>query len=107
MPCRSVLGGGLVPGWGAGPGGSPIFQRGSPIFQGGGLRGDPFPTIFFGGEFFFDFCFLWGYTPLPTDQIPEYGQRSAGTHRTGMHSCEMYFFISSFLKSKDFLVINL
>ena len=23
----------------------------------------------------------------PRDQMPEYGQRSAGTHPTGMHSC--------------------
>ena len=53
-----------------------IWSGGSPIFRGGG--------------FFFDFCFLWGYTPPPRDQTPEYGQRSAGTHPTGMHSCIKY-----------------
>ena len=46
-------------------------------------------VIFLGGwGIFFDFCFLWGYTtPPPPDQTLEYGQRSAGTHPTGMHSC--------------------
>ena len=50
------------------------------FFRGEGLQ-------FFGGLqffFFFDFCFLWGYPP-PL----EYGQRSADTHPTGMHSCSM------------------
>ena len=27
------------------------------------------------------------YPPSPKQQTPEYGQRSAGTHPTGMHSC--------------------
>ena len=31
----------------------------------GGLRGDP-PISFFFLQFFFDFCFLWGYTPPGT-----------------------------------------
>ena len=103
MPCRSVP-------MGSCPGGSPIFQGslkffwGSPIFlggggfpicqgvsnfSGGGLRGDP--PQFFWGDFFFDFWFLWGYHPPPPwDQTLEYGQRSAGTHPTGMHSCCPY-----------------
>ena len=71
--------GGLVPGvwsWGvSGPGGGWL--------RGGRLRGTPH----FWGGFFFDFCFLWGSFPPPQDQTPEYGQRSAGTHPTGMHSC--------------------
>ena len=58
-------------------------------FFGGGLRGvKGGPLNFFGGDFFLDFCFLWGYTLHPTrDQTPEHGQCSAGTHPTGMHSC--------------------
>ena len=32
------------------------------------------------------------YTPTPPDQVPpKYGQRVAGTHPTGMHSCCMIF----------------
>ena len=37
----------------------------------GAVKGDP--PIFLGGEFFFDFCFLWGYTPPPR---PDTGIRS-------------------------------
>ena len=56
--CDSVHRGGLV------PGGRVSGLGGSPIFRGkGGLQ-------FFGGG-----------------SPPEYGQRSAGTHPTGMHSC--------------------
>ena len=44
----------------SGPGGVPPIFRGSPIFRGGGVS---------------------------TGFSPEYGQRSAGTHPTGMHSC--------------------
>ena len=61
MPCRSTWG---VWSWG----GVSNFSGGSPIFWGvsnfseGGVRGTP--SIFIlGGEFFFDFCFLWEYTP--------------------------------------------
>ena len=50
MPCKSVLGG-------------------SPIFRGVSNT----PPIFLGGEFFFDFCFLWGYTP---PRGPDTGIRS-------------------------------
>ena len=46
----------------------PNFRGGSSQFSGGG--------IFFGGEYFF----FGGGSP------PEYGQRSAGTHPTRMHS---------------------
>ena len=51
----------------------------------GGLRGKVKGGEGLRGGFFFDFCFLWGYTP-PRDQTPEYSQHSAGTHPTGMHS---------------------
>ena len=94
MPCRSVLGG-------SGPGGSPIFRgalvpRGLQFFGGlqffkgvsnflGGLRGDPH-NFFWGGNFFLISAFF-GDTPPSQDQPPEHGQRSAGTHPTGMHSC--------------------
>ena len=66
-------GGCLVPGgflqfWGGSSnfsGGPPIFRRGvPPIFRGVCYSGTP-----------------------PGQQTPEYGQRSAGTHPTGMHSC--------------------
>ena len=69
--CHSVHGGGapdiaLI--WGGAP---PNFRRGgSSKFSGGVLQ------IFGGGG-----IFLGGGSP------PEYGQRSAGTHPTGMHSC--------------------
>ena len=65
-------------------GGSPIFLGGvSPIFQGGASK-------FLGGclQFF-------GGSPIFRGGLqPEYGQRSAGTHSTGMHSC----FICGLLK---------
>ena len=67
------------------PGGSPIFQGGGlSNFSGGVLQifwgGSP---NFFGGEFskiLGSLQFFWG-------SPPEYGQRSAGTHPTGRHSC--------------------
>ena len=34
------------------------------------------------------------YTPLPGKQTPAYGQRAAGTHPTGMHSCWRNHFIA-------------
>ena len=77
MPCKSVLGGSPIF-----LGGCLQFFGGSPIFQ-GGLRGTP--QFFWGGDFFFISPFF-GDTP-PQDQTPEYGQRSAGTHPTGMLSC--------------------
>ena len=59
----------LSTGGGSGPGGVgglvSNFSGGSLIFRGGGG-----PPIFLGGVL-----------------QPEYGQRSAGTHPTGMHSC--------------------
>ena len=30
--------------------------------------------------------------PPPQKQTPAYGQRAAGTHPTGMHSCLIFFF---------------
>ena len=45
---------------GSGPRGG-VWSWGSPIFW-GAVKGDP-PIL--GGEFFFDFCFLWGYTVPP------------------------------------------
>ena len=102
MPCRSVRGvsqhalqfsprgvsnfGGGVPACLA------VQSQGGLQFFGGGWgveegKGGP-PNFFWEGEFFFDFCFLWGYPPPPCrDQTPEYSQRSAGTHPIGMHSC--------------------
>ena len=44
------------------PGGLQFFG-GSPIFR-GAAKGGP-PNFFGGGEFIFNFCFLWGYTPPP------------------------------------------
>ena len=79
IPCKSVLGGGsgLVPGglqffWG-----SPIF-RGVSNFSGGGI------STFFGDT---------PTHPPPQDLTPEYSQRSAGTHPTGMHSCFGIFLV--------------
>ena len=60
--------------------------------RGGGLRGTTSPN--FWGGFFFDFGFLWGHTTPPPDQTPEYGQHSAGTHPTGMHSCLWIYWIA-------------
>ena len=82
MPCRSV------------PGGLQFFGWGSPILGGlRGVKGDP-PI------FFFDFCFLWGHPP-PRDQTPEYGQRSAGTHPTGMYSCIIIYLQFPALSATD------
>ena len=83
MPCRSVLGvsnfsGGV---WSLGGGGR---GRGSPIFQGvlqffGGVS-----PIFWGvSNFSGGLQFLRG----AVSNFSEYGQRSAGAHPTGMHSC--------------------
>ena len=71
MPCRSV------------PRGSPIFRGGVSNFSGGGV------SNFLGGGGWGDFFLIsafFGDTPPPRDH-PECGQRSAGTHPTGMHSC--------------------
>ena len=55
-------------------GGSPIFRGRVSNFRGG-------PPIFWGVLQFFG----WGgWSPTP-----EYGQRSAGTHPTAMHSCNL------------------
>ena len=79
-------------GGGSGPRGFPIFLGGSPIFPGvrGWLRGTP--NFFLGGGIVFWFLLSLGIPiPPPRNQTPEYGQRSAGTHPTGMHSCSKKF----------------
>ena len=40
------------------------------------------------------------YTPPQEQQTPEYGQRSAGTHPTGMHSCYLRFLSTTAWKWK-------
>ena len=55
-----------------------------PNFRGGGFLQIFGGVSFFGGvppNFWGGCLFLGGGSP------PEYGQRSAGTHPTGMHSC--------------------
>ena len=79
------------------------FLGGSPIS--GGLRGDP--PILGGGEFFFDFCFFWDTPPRPPYQTPEYGQRSAGTHPTGMHSCSKEYTRGVMPCSKVYAIVHL
>ena len=49
---------------------------------------------FFGGGIFLISSFLRIHPPL--DQTPEYGQRSAGTHPTGMHSCSLFVSLFEF-----------
>ena len=59
------------------------FSGGSPIFRGGKWG----PPIFCGGEFFFISAFFGDTPPPPQKQSQAYGQRAAGAHPTGMHSC--------------------
>ena len=108
--CVCPQGGCLVPGgclfWG---GSSKCFGGG--VFLGGFLqifRGGVFfgggSSNFLGGsskfsgvgssKFFLGGVFLWG-----GGSPPEYGQRSAGTHPTGMHSCFVTEFV--FLRKGD------
>ena len=77
-------------------GGFSNFFGGGEWFGGGGWGGGGWGGVVEGevkGEppqFFFFFWFLLSLgipPPLPQDQTPEYGQRLAGTHPTGMHSC--------------------
>ena len=68
MPCMSV------------PGGLQIFG-GSPFFRGG--VSSPGGLQIIGGSPNFRGVSRFSGEGL----IPEYGQRSAGTHPTGMHSC--------------------
>ena len=101
MPCRSVREGGgsglggvgwvclqFFGGEGVGGVGSPIFWEVSNFW--GAVKGGP-PNSFFwwGGNFFLIYAFF-GKHPPPRDQTLEYGQRSAGTHPTGMHSCLLF-----------------
>ena len=90
----NFLGGGAPIFWGAGlqffGGRGSNFSGGwSPIFQGvsnfsGGVRGHPF----LGGEgIFFSFLLSLGIHSPPQKQSQAYGQRAAGAHPTGMHSC--------------------
>ena len=69
-----ILGGDLVPGGLQFLGGSPIFRGVSNFLGGvsncsGGLRGakgrTPHHNFFWGGQFFFDFWFLWDMPPPP------------------------------------------
>ena len=85
-------GGSIFLGWGGFSnfgGVSPIFWGlqffggVSPIFWGGAVKGTP---QFFGGGIFFLISAFFGDTP-PPDQTLEHGQRLAGMHPTGMHSC--------------------
>ena len=75
-----IFEGGLF--WGGVPlnflgGGGCLFGGVPPNFRGG------VPPKFFGGVSFF-----WGFLQIfGGGSPPEYGQRSAGTHPTGMHSC--------------------
>ena len=65
------------------------------FWSGGGLAlGGCYPQIFFllfslnfFFEFFFDFFLISLGIPPPRKQTQAYGQRAAGTHPTGMHSC--------------------
>ena len=102
MPCRSVPGGRggypsmpcrSVPEGGSGPGGVGLqfflggaclqFFRGSFIFRGVSNFSVGGPPIFRGSPIF------WGGSPIfrGVSNFSEYGQHSAGTHPTGMHSC--------------------
>ena len=69
--------GGVSPIWGgSGPGGSPIFRGGLQFFGGS-------PNFVGGLQFFRGVSNLSG----GFSNFSEYGQCSAGTHPTGMHSC--------------------
>ena len=63
------------------------------VWGGAFLGGVPFLGVPLGGYFFGGCIFFEGGVPpnfrggFPP---PEYGQRSAGTHPTGMHSCQYY-----------------
>ena len=75
----------LVPGGVLSPGGVPS-PGGCLVWGGGSVRGD----LVWGGvtpPHFFDFSFDFFGDPPPGKQTQAYGQRAAGTHPTGMHSC--------------------
>ena len=76
MPCKSVLGGCLS-----------NFSGGVSNFSGGEVKVKAGPPNFLGGNFFLFLLSMGIHRLPPPDQTPEYGQRSAGTHPTGMHSC--------------------
>ena len=89
-------GGWCAPGWGVLPGGGVLPCGGCAARWGcapgwGVLHHPPkFFLIFF--AFFLLFCFFFFlslgiHPPSPTKQTQAYGQRAAGTHPTGMHSC--------------------
>ena len=78
-----------------GGGGSPIFREGCVSNFSGGLQfwgvsnfSGGVPPNFRGG--------VSGLVP-GGGSPPEYGQRSAGTHPTGMHSCSYFGFKSNML----------
>ena len=93
--CYNFPGGGIFVGGGSSKFWGGFFWGGSSKFLGGGyfLGGPPnFGGYFFGGGYFlggggFLQIYFWGGGGSP----PEYGQRSAGTHPTGMHSCYTCF----------------
>ena len=90
-PRGCLVPGGLVPwgvGKGVGEGVRGVGEEGKGVGEGG--KGDPH---FLGGNFFLISAFF-GDTPPPPPrkQSQAYGERAAGTHPTGMHSCfEMKF----------------
>ena len=83
-------------------GGVPPNFRGGAFFWGvpANFRGGAFfggvPPNFRGGAFF------WGGVPSP-----EYGQRSAGTHPTGMHSCNKNMYPLEILSSRNYVRFQL
>ena len=70
-----------------------IFSQACVCPQGGCSR---FCSNFSGGALDFALIFWGGGSSkfLGEGSPPEYGQRSAGTHPTGMHSCYQYLYIS-------------
>ena len=73
MPCRSVPGG--------------VSQHALQVSPRRGVSNSWGVSNFSGGlQFFWGSPIFWG-----GNQTPEYGQRSAGTHPTGMHSCWHFF----------------
>ena len=89
----------LVPGGVPGPGGRYLVPGGCTWSWGGvpgpGGEGVPGPGGYLvrGGVPGPGGC-TWSGTPPSWMQTPEYGQRSAGTHPTGMHSCTETLIVS-------------
>ena len=99
-PKRSFGQGNIFTGVCLSTGGVPFFWGclfwGVPFWGGAFLGGVPF----LGGAFFWGGAFFGRGVPPP-----EYGQRSAGTHPTGMHSCVLEFLIFYLrLETKSFII---